>query len=92
MDSSIKEIIRKSKRIYFLGFGFDFLNIRQLFTNPFEIDLFKSKLLLSTNVGLKKDNFNSINQFFKSQIRFFEGENVDSLELLTNKTPLQKKY
>lgn len=94
VSEKFNQIFKKVKRVYFLGFGFDELNIDILFSkvDDYVID---SLEFHSTNIGFNDFTIKSIKDRFdrKININFYNQklDNVDGLSLLKNHLPLLSK-
>jgi len=79
------KLIERSKRIYFLGFGFDETNLGRL-----NIDLMKNKEITATAFGLDESKQRWIKNYFRStintQVLLFE---LDALSLLRKKLEIE---
>lgn len=82
-------IIEKAEKIYFLGFGFDKLNLKILFGKNMDIPERINRSIYSTNIGLNQEKIDGIKILFKNKIHLYENKPIDSLKLLRDLVPIQ---
>lgn len=91
LSEKFNEIFKKVKRVYFLGFGFDELNIDLLFSKV-KTHVIDSLEFHSTNIGFNSFTIKSIKDRFEENINihFYTQNlgNIDSLSLIRNHAPL----
>ena len=83
--SEAVEMIKWAEHIYFLGFGFDEINLERL-----NIQLMNGKSLVGTALGIERTKLAWINRFFRDKAgRDIEFINTDVLTLLKERLPYE---